>query len=156
MPLTHNTPKVPELVNLLAQSATQQSLQLTSHFLAPFFLQELDGDKRDDDDDEEEEEEDLSLLRMLIQLQVVPTIRHDGENIQELNTDLLLSIAQRLIFNWTVFLKRRMNQMKRVACDDPNKQTRNETSRGVSQQVRLGTILRVGKTRKPRKTKGDG
>ena len=99
MPLTHNTPKVPELVNLLAQSATQQSLQLTSHFLAPFFLQELDGDKRDDDDDEEEEEEDLSLLRMLIQLQVVPTIRHDGENIQELNTDLLLSIGQRLIFN---------------------------------------------------------
>ena len=73
MPLTHNTPKVPELVNLLAQSATPQSLQLTSHFLAPFFLQELDGDKRDDDDDddeeeEEEEEEDLSLLRMLIQL----------------------------------------------------------------------------------------
>ena len=43
-----------------------------------------------------------------------------------------------------------------VAGDDPNKQTRNETSRGVSQQVRLGTILRVGKTRKPRKTKGDG
>ena len=37
-----------------------------------------------------------------------------------------------------------------------NKQTRNETLRGVSQQVRLGTILRVGKTRKPRKTKGDG
>ena len=37
-----------------------------------------------------------------------------------------------------------------------DKQTRNETSRGVSQQVRLGTILRVGKTRKPRKTKGDG
>ena len=41
--------------------------------MAPFFLQELDGDKRDDDDDddeeeEEEEEEDLSLLRMLIQL----------------------------------------------------------------------------------------
>ena len=35
--------------------------------------------------------------------------------------------------------------MKRVAGDDPNKQTRNETSRGVSQQVRLGTILRVGK-----------
>ena len=73
MPLTHNTPKVLELVNLLAQSATPQSLQLTSHFLAPFFLQELDGDKRDDDDDdddeeEEEEEEDLSLLRMLIQL----------------------------------------------------------------------------------------
>ena len=68
MPLTHNTPKVPELVNLLAQSATPQSLQLTSHFLVPFFLQELDGDKRDDDDDddEEEEEEDLSLLRMLI------------------------------------------------------------------------------------------
>ena len=32
-----------------------------------------------------------------------------------------------------------------VAGDDPNKQTRNETSRGVSQQVRLGTILRVGK-----------
>ena len=26
-----------------------------------------------------------------------------------------------------------------------NKQTRNETSRGVSQQVRLGTILRVDK-----------
>ena len=73
MPLTHNTPKVPELVNLLAQSASPQSLQLTSHFLAPFFLQELDGDKRDDDDDddeeeEEEEEENLSLLRMLIQL----------------------------------------------------------------------------------------
>ena len=43
-----------------------------------------------------------------------------------------------------------------VAGDDPNKQTRNETSRGVSQQVRLGTILRVSKTRKPRKTKGDG
>ena len=43
-----------------------------------------------------------------------------------------------------------------VAGDDPNKQTRNETSRGVSQQVRLGTILRVDKTRKPRKTKGDG
>ena len=43
-----------------------------------------------------------------------------------------------------------------VAGDDPNKQTRNETSRGVSQQVRLGTILRVGKTRKPRKIKGDG
>ena len=37
-----------------------------------------------------------------------------------------------------------------------NKQTRNETSTGVSQQVRSGTILRVGKTRKPRKTKGDG
>ena len=43
-----------------------------------------------------------------------------------------------------------------VAGDDPNKQSRNKTSRGVSQQVRLGTILRVGKTRKPRKTKGDG
>ena len=43
-----------------------------------------------------------------------------------------------------------------VAGDDPNKQTRNKTSRGVSQQVRLGTILRAGKTRKPRKTKGDG
>ena len=43
-----------------------------------------------------------------------------------------------------------------VAGDDPNKQTRNETSRGVSQQVRLGTILRFHKTRKPRKTKGDG
>ena len=43
-----------------------------------------------------------------------------------------------------------------VAVDYPNKQMRNETSRGVSQQVRLGTILRVGKTRKPRKTKGDG
>ena len=46
--------------------------------------------------------------------------------------------------------------MTPVAGDDPNKQTRNETSRGVSQQVRLETILRVGKTRKPRKTKGDG
>ena len=43
-----------------------------------------------------------------------------------------------------------------VAGDDANKQMRNETSRGVSEQVRLGTILRVGKTRKPRKTKGDG
>ena len=45
-----------------------------------------------------------------------------------------------------------------VASDDPKKKIeggRNETSRGVSQQVRLGTILRVGKTRKPRKTKGD-
>ena len=40
-----------------------------------------------------------------------------------------------------------------VAADDPNNQKRNETSRGVSQQVRLGTILRVGKTRKPRKPK---
>ena len=39
-----------------------------------------------------------------------------------------------------------------VAVDDPNKQMRNKTSRGVSQQVRLGTILRIGKTRKPRKT----
>ena len=37
--------------------------------------------------------------------------------------------------------------------DDPNKQTRNETSKGVSQQVRLETILRVGKNKKPRKTK---
>ena len=35
-----------------------------------------------------------------------------------------------------------------VAGDDPNKQTRNKTSRGVSQQVRLGTILRVGKNKK--------
>ena len=35
-----------------------------------------------------------------------------------------------------------------VAGDDPNKQTRNETSRGVSQQVRLGTVLRVGKNKK--------
>ena len=43
-----------------------------------------------------------------------------------------------------------------VAGDEPSKQTRNETLRGVSQQVRLGTILRVDKTRKPRKTKGDG
>ena len=43
-----------------------------------------------------------------------------------------------------------------LATTQTNKQTRNETSRGVSQQVRLGTILRVGKTRKPRKTKGDG
>ena len=43
-----------------------------------------------------------------------------------------------------------------VAGDDPNKQTRNETSRGVSQQLRLETILWVGKTRKPRKTKGVG
>ena len=40
-----------------------------------------------------------------------------------------------------------------VAGDDPNKQTRNETSRVVSQQVRLGTILRVDKNKK---TKGDG
>ena len=53
--------------------------------------------------------------------------------------------------------KRRQSLLRaNVAGDDPNKQTRNETSRGVSQQVRLGTILRVGKTRKPRKTKGDG
>ena len=43
-----------------------------------------------------------------------------------------------------------------VAGDDPNKQTRNENSRDVLQQLRLGTILRVGKTRNPRKTKGDG
>ena len=49
-----------------------------------------------------------------------------------------------------------MPDISLVAGDDPNKQTKNETSRGVSQQVRLGTILRVGKTRKPRKTKGDG
>ena len=32
-----------------------------------------------------------------------------------------------------------------LATTQTNKQTRNETSRGVSQQVRLGTILRVGK-----------
>jgi len=37
-----------------------------------------------------------------------------------------------------------------VAGDDPNKQARNETSRVVSQQVRLGTILRVAN----KKTKG--
>ena len=43
-----------------------------------------------------------------------------------------------------------------LATTQTNKQARNESSRGVSQQVRLGTILRVGKTRKPRKTKGDG
>ena len=43
-----------------------------------------------------------------------------------------------------------------VAGDDPNKQTRNENSRDVLQQLRLGTILRVGKTRNPWKTKGDG
>ena len=43
-----------------------------------------------------------------------------------------------------------------VAGDNPNKQTRNETSRGVSQQVGLEIILWVGKTRKPRKTKGVG
>ena len=35
--------------------------------------------------------------------------------------------------------------------DDPNKQTRNETSKGVSQQVRLETILRVGKNKKTTK-----
>ena len=35
-----------------------------------------------------------------------------------------------------------------VAGDDQNKQTRNETLRGVSQQARLGTILRVGKNKK--------
>ena len=48
------------------------------------------------------------------------------------------------------------NVMPVVPGDDLNKQTRNKTSRGVSQQVRLGTILWVGKTRKPRKAKGDG
>ena len=32
-----------------------------------------------------------------------------------------------------------------VAGDNPNKQTRNETSRGVSQQVSLGTIYRSAK-----------
>ena len=45
--------------------------------------------------------------------------------------------------------KRRQSLLRaNVAGDDPK--------RGVSQQVRLVTILRVGKTRKPRKTKGDG
>ena len=43
-----------------------------------------------------------------------------------------------------------------LATTQTNKQMRNETLRGASQQVRLGTILLVGKTRKPRKTKGDG
>ena len=43
-----------------------------------------------------------------------------------------------------------------LATNQTNKQMRNETLRGVLQQVRLGTILRVGKTRKPPKTKGDG
>ena len=38
-----------------------------------------------------------------------------------------------------------------VAGDDPNTQSRNETSRGVSQQVRLETILRVGKNKKTTK-----
>ena len=52
-------------------------------------------------------------------------------------------------------MKSKCNRNRPVAGEDPNKQTRNETSRGVSQQVRLGTIY-VGKIRKPRKTKGDG
>ena len=37
-----------------------------------------------------------------------------------------------------------------LAMNQTNKQMRNESSRGVLQQVRLGTILRVSKTRKPR------
>ena len=35
-----------------------------------------------------------------------------------------------------------------LATTQTNKQARNESSRGVSQQVRLGTILRVGKNKK--------
>ena len=59
-------------------------------------------------------------------------------------------------FSFTLIQKRIGSALNAVAGDDPNKQTRNETSRGVSQQVRLGTIKRVGKARNPQKIKGDG
>ena len=77
--------------------------------------------------------------------------RHDGDGI----SPDAAGIAKLLILAHSN--KRRQSLLRaNVAGEDPNKQTRNEPSRGVSQQVRLGTILRVGKTRKPRKTKGDG